>query len=336
MYRIYLFTVVLIGMFCIPLYGQNLVPNPSFEVLESCPDALTGSGFASYQTGVDTIHDYIRLAEPWYCPTTGTSDMIATCATVNAVSVPNNIWGNALASDGENYIALIAYHNILEPWEEAELPTDYTEYVQVMLSEPMIPGEAYRLSFHYRWADDVKFAIDQLGMALTVGELTEGEISDPNPLDVDPQVVTPIGVVNNSAQWQFHLETIVAEEAYDHLTIGRFADFTELTIEQMTTEILPAAKRRAIYFIDEINIVPVGLVGLHDAGRLDLELLPQGIRLGENGDLAIYDLSGKLISQESGRAGDFIRWPNSGSAAAVYVLLFNGEAMKVMNPVYTR
>ncbi len=63
--------------FLLPLYSQNLVPNPSFEDLTACPGAL--AGICS------------NNAPPWQCGTSGGSvDYYHSCATNPWVGVPNN------------------------------------------------------------------------------------------------------------------------------------------------------------------------------------------------------------------------------------------------------
>ncbi len=290
--RIYYLASITLTIALFPLHGQNLVPNPSFEVLEDCPAGLSSSGYASYITGVDTVNDFIRLAEPWFCPTSGTSDLIATCATNSLVAVPNNTWGSSFASDGDNYVALIVYQNLAESWEDEILSVDYTEYVQVMLNMPMIPGAAYQMSFFYRWAENSKFATDQLGMGLSVGSMNEGTSVNPNPLAIVPQVVTPLGEVNTSTEWQFYQDTFVADQPYDHLTIGRFGDYADLTVEQMSTAVFPSTKRRAVYFIDEIEITLIEDCSIETEVLLkacenETLMLPDSTTVSENGTYII-------------------------------------------------
>ncbi len=312
-------------------YAQNLVENGSFESISSCPEGLTSSGYSFYVTGIDTTHDFLRLADPWYCPTSGTSDLISLCATSSLVTVPDNIWGTALAQEGDNYIATILYHNHFDNWQEQELEVDYTEYAQAPLSEALLPGATYHFSMHYRWAENSKFAIDQLGMALTIGELTEGEEIDSSPLEIQPIITTLAGQVNDVPEWRELSGEFVADQPYDHITIGRFASTDDLEIQLMTTEVVSLNLRRAIYFMDNIILTFQDVVqSIGDHERDSWRVLPDGVDIQESGTLEIYDVLGRALFQREVLPGDFVLWPMNLQKGSVYVLRLGNSSERIV------
>ena len=58
--------LIIISLVNITISSQNLVPNPSFENFVNCP----------------SLNSQLNLASPWTTPTSGTSDLINSCAPV--------------------------------------------------------------------------------------------------------------------------------------------------------------------------------------------------------------------------------------------------------------
>ncbi len=97
--------------------GQtNLVPNPSFELYDTCP--YTGG--------------QLSFAEGWFQPNTiwnnvlyGSTDFFNSCTGNPTLSVPTNFFGNQNALVGEGYVGFLAYVGIPN--------IDQREYLEVLL-----------------------------------------------------------------------------------------------------------------------------------------------------------------------------------------------------------
>lgn len=283
--------------------GQELVQNGSFENISACPNQLSSSGYYSFVSGNDTLHDFMRLADPWYCPTSGTSDLFNACATSILVGVPLNMFGSAEASEGDGYASIICYHNTADDWENNPIVFDYLEYIQAPLSDALIPGATYKASFKIRRASFCRYAIDQLGMAVHEGPIVADDSIYSNRLELNPVLLTPPNqVVSNSADWQLFESEFIPSAPVDHITIGRFEKPVNLEIEEMTTEIISMVLRRAVYYFDEISIelisIPSNIV-LAEEPNLEVIysigcLLITSPERGSS-PFSIYDAYGKLV-----------------------------------------
>lgn len=153
-----LFSLFVIGI--ISANGQNLVVNPSFELVNSgvtpsYPDRI------SVNTGtinIDCVNIYCR---GWAKATRRTPDYFHSlgsnsCASswTNNVSVPKNAYGYAEAK-GNNSETGNAYAGILPD-----------EYIEGTLGIPLIAGKTYSVSFWVNLAGISTFRIRNLGAAL--------------------------------------------------------------------------------------------------------------------------------------------------------------------------
>ena len=105
-----------------PAWGQNLVPNGSFEEYTQCPEFF---GYAQYATGWLNLH-------------TSSADYFNRCQENLVVGVPFNTCGYQEPADGEGYIGLATTFPGLG-W--------YREIVGIALSEPLQTGVPVCLSF---------------------------------------------------------------------------------------------------------------------------------------------------------------------------------------------
>ncbi|MBT8179290.1 MAG: OmpA family protein [Eudoraea sp.] len=120
-------------MFC---QSQNLIKNPSFEQFGECPVKLGN-------LDQDVMH--------WSAPTIGSTDYFHSCS--NYMGTPKNFNGVQEADFGSGYAGLYLY-----------APDDYREYLQASLTETLVKGERYELSFYISLAERSDFAIREFGV----------------------------------------------------------------------------------------------------------------------------------------------------------------------------
>lgn len=126
--------------FCIGLYGttlqaQNLVPNPSFDIQDSCPQVSE-----------------LFVAQPWDSPTVGTPDAFnSTCPTQNG---PGH---TGIGSSG-----IYIYSTF----------PDNREYMQAPLTAPLVAGQTYCVSFWVQ-RSNFQYACDRVGAHLRTGAYSE-------------------------------------------------------------------------------------------------------------------------------------------------------------------
>jgi hypothetical protein len=203
----------------------NLVPNPSFESISSCP---TGYG-------------QIAVAAPWDTPNTGTSDCFNPCApaTFPSINAPYTQLGFQNANTGVGYVGII-------PLSAAP---DYREYVSAPLLAPLAAAQSYTVTFRVSLADTALLAIDRLGAYFSVGPV--GPVPNYAPLPYTPQVESPaFAFLTNSTGWTSITGTFVATGGEDHITIGNFHD-------DATTNTTPGPGNwpgGSYYFIDDVSV----------------------------------------------------------------------------------
>src|SRR6266568_4143817 len=90
--------VILIYLFTSQwMTGQNLVPNPSFEIYDKCPNQY----LATYRK---------MLVPGWLLPTGATPDYFNSCTKIQ-VGVPENFMGYCFAKEGQAYAGIILLFN---------------------------------------------------------------------------------------------------------------------------------------------------------------------------------------------------------------------------------
>src|SRR5690606_34959539 len=122
---------------CFSLKGQNLVPNPGFEDITTCP-------------GPNEVNN----ALPWTSATVGTPDLFNICDVENGVSVPSNWQGNQEPHSGNGYAGFYVFNSFA---------LHFKEYIQASLLAPMEAGEVYWVSFYVSLSDNSMYALDGNG-----------------------------------------------------------------------------------------------------------------------------------------------------------------------------
>jgi len=123
--------------------SQNLIKNPSFEVFENCPEKLG---------------NFDEDVRNWSTPTIGSTDYFNGCST--AMGTPKNFNGSQPADFGVGYSGLYLY-----------APDDYREYIQAELTETLVKGKKYKISFYVSLAERSDFAIKEFGVLFSRNKL---------------------------------------------------------------------------------------------------------------------------------------------------------------------
>lgn len=208
-----------------PIGAQNLIPNPGFETLASCP-------FGPGSWGPTP-------ATPWYGPTLGTPDIFNACGNFGQAGVPDNFAGNQSAHGGNGYAGVY----VKSPG------TVYREYLQASLVEPLTAGARYSVSFYVSQAE-FGCASENVGIYLSA--------SDPNlfgtgVLQVTPQVTSNLGFLNDLENWTLVTGCFTAEGGEQFVTIGNFASDLQTPLE------LPCTDMWSYYYIDDVSLVEINI-----------------------------------------------------------------------------
>lgn len=251
---------VLLVLVLLPMlvYGQqNLVPNPSFEEITSCP------------TGTAQIH----LAQPWMNDVGGV-ELFNICNLGNAagnphVGVPTNNVGYQYAHSGDGYAGIYTYGGPTE--------TNGREYLQVQLIEPIQAGVKYRVSFWASLADHFQYAVGSLGAHFSDTLITRTSF---NSLPgVESNVQSPPGqIFSNKDIWYLITDTFSSRSGGElYLTVGNFKS----TAESDTLLVPTGANNRfqSYYYIDDVAVIALDSLpdGVEDEGRIPFTMYPNPV-----------------------------------------------------------
>jgi hypothetical protein len=201
----------------------NLVPNPSFEVLDTCPYSLGQLEFAS----------------PWFNPNGSSPDLFNACA---SIGVPQNAAGWQFPNSGAGYAGIGAYNYYYNGSN-----INVREYVAAPLISAMQANSTYCVSFYASLSDSSFWAINRIGIFLSPSAPTQmqGETLTATPqiyFDTSNLLIDKVG-------WTKISGTYIATGDEQFLIIGNFfADNQTDTISGLGNFI------SAYYYIDDVAL----------------------------------------------------------------------------------
>lgn len=230
----------------------NLVPNPGFELLDTCPYTI------GFQPGDRPLYWRSWLNSP---------DYFHACAGQtngpdSLVDVPLNGWTYQYPWDGDAYVGLYAYDGYSD---------EYREYVGVELIEPLQVGCTYQLRFRINPAYDGNYwlvngggACDNTGMLFTMGSNAWSTLTGPPFAYRNYAHLRCAYPVEDTLAWTEVEGTFTADSAYSYLVLGNFFP-DSLTdghpIGDSWTDI-------TYYLIDGVEVVPI-TSGCHGVGTME-------------------------------------------------------------------
>ncbi|MFN8294463.1 MAG: gliding motility-associated C-terminal domain-containing protein [Chitinophagales bacterium] len=206
--------------------AQNLVPNGSFEDYINCP------------IDADNFSSVIQ----WNSPTAASPDYFNVCGLPNA-SIPNNIFGTQSALDGNGYAGFGLY---------APPHGDYREYIQVQLTQMLLAGQKYSVSFNVSLADESQYAIKEIGAYFSA---TETNSSGTSILSYIPQIQFSDSVITDTIGWINIRGYFTAQGNEQYLVIGNFNDNSNTT----ATIVNNIQNRLCYYYIDEVSVTEISV-----------------------------------------------------------------------------
>jgi OmpA-OmpF porin, OOP family len=258
--------------------AQNLVPNPSFELIDSCN--LTG-GSLSLGYGPD-----------WFSPSSASGsspDLYNSCSIFSAYSVPTNNMGYQEARTGIGYAGIFLYSG-----------ADQQEYIECKLVQPLDSGTRYCVRFNISLANVSNYSIDGIGAFFSVDSLLS---SNNLYFPVTPQVNSINGItISDTLNWVEIYGEYIASGGESFITIGHFKTDSNTNIDTVNN----TSYYKAYYFIDDVSVIncdslasvpdPVypafSLFPNPSTGEFQLQgNFPQGSRL------QVYNLLGQEVAE---------------------------------------
>lgn len=229
------------------IFGQtNLVPNPSFETLDTCPTSI----------------GQLNNALPWFSPNIppicpgGTSDYFNECNTGSA-GVPVNSFGNEPARTG---VAYSGFYTMNLPFENNQ------EYIEVPLLDSLAVGEKYIVSFYVSLAEVMGFATNKIGAYFSDTAIIN---ACDTLLPFIPQIQNaPTNQLTNKNVWTCISDTFTAHGGEAFMIIGNFN-----TLEQSDTVYVGGGTWGntccSYYYIDDVSVIMFdSLSGLDNINNL--------------------------------------------------------------------
>lgn len=212
--------IIFLGLFLIigkVTFAQtNLVPNGSFEKLNSC-----------------TIYfDMLNKATGWK-GYKFTPDILNRCASSDFLSVPKNTYGFEPASTGNGYAGILTYHY--------KYPS---ELIGVKLSKSLEKGQVYEVSFKVSLAEyHSRYATNNIGVWFTNTPEIAKDYQNPQ--------INHREVITQYQGWTKITAYYKAEGDYEYLVLGNF--FSDENTERKE---MPFGEfDGCYYYIDDISVV---------------------------------------------------------------------------------
>lgn len=179
------------------IYSQNLVLNPSFEDTVASPSTF----------------EEIDNSLFWESPTAASPDYFNDNASgVMAMPIPYNFAGYQYSRTGNAHGGICGACQTTSGG-----PYDSREYIQGQLSDTLIAGNIYKVSFYVNFSNISKTAIAKIGVYLSATQINHGGYSN---FSYSPQVVSPAGVyLTDTLNWTLIEGNYLASGGEKYITI---------------------------------------------------------------------------------------------------------------------
>lgn len=213
------------------LSGQtNLIPNPSFEIYDTCPNTTYQLSYAK---------KWIRIQE--------SPDLFATCAYSTQVAVPNTAIGYQCPSTGNNFAGYVSFLQYPPPQTGA-----YQEIMGIKLTDSLIIGTKYFASLKLSLAgwNGNTHACSHNGLKLTTKLLPPNQLGTATPTNAVINNFAHIYstlVISDTINWTTIKGSLVADSNYKYIYFGIFFQMSNVTMAYQT-----GLGGNPYYYIDDV------------------------------------------------------------------------------------
>jgi len=205
-------------------YAQNLVPNPSFELYDTCP-------FSGGQ---------ISFAPPWKGVTTNSTDYFNGCS-FTWTGVPRCGAGWQYARTGSAYALLYAINGY---------GSNYREYLRVKLDSVLESDSCYFVEFYCNVYNLSRYGVNRLGAHISTSMVNA--VGPGLVLQNIPQVVSG-AFLNDTLNWMRISEIYHATGGEKYITIGNFSADADTD----TIHIGGSNYNGSYYLIDDVSVTKI-------------------------------------------------------------------------------
>jgi len=203
---------------------NNMVFNPSFELIDSCPSTFDQVHFAQGWSAYKQSPDYLN-----------------SCASNWIVSTPNNAFGFQNAKTGNAYMGMQIFFT-----------PNTREIIGSHLLSSMIIGQTYFISIYFVATYDT--SIQSAGVACLSNKMgvkfstVPFNTSNPPPINNFAHLYSD-SILTDTINWSHLSGTIIADSSYEYVMIGNFFD-------DMHTDTMQIIHNysRCYYLVDDICV----------------------------------------------------------------------------------
>ncbi|MBN2611151.1 MAG: OmpA family protein [Bacteroidales bacterium] len=228
-----IFFLAFSNIYCLFSQSKNLVLNPDFEEYYECPKTHNPENQSH------------KLVPGWSYPSFAAPDYFNRCGS-NDGGVPQNFAGNSEPKSGNGYVGAI-----LTGTEE-----NRREYIQGELAAPMVAGQKYCITYHYRLASGSRLAVDQLSVYFSN---TQVKAQGVDALSLTPQLSSPEGLfLDNVEDWEQICQVYEAKGGEKFFIIGNFKNYENTNYVVTDKNVVNLRnKAYAYYYFDDVAIKPI-------------------------------------------------------------------------------
>ncbi len=208
--------LMLIFLFtCSKVMGQvNLVKNPDLEQYSHCPDGWDEAKYADFWMGLDTVWSppdwaHVPFGVPEYCNV---------CSHSGEASVPVNAAFYQYPHSGEGLVQMQLFFN--GPANDPQA----RDYLQGHLSNLLVAGQSYCVSFYTNLTESSVYAINKIGAYLDDGTIDTTHNPGYTQTHCIPQVASAF-VISDTMHWVKVQGSFIATGTERLITIGNFTDW---------------------------------------------------------------------------------------------------------------
>jgi len=289
---------------------ENLVRNGDFEQVLNCPD-IGGQWFntADWTNANGSSPDYFHACGP---------PLIFPPDTFPNEGTPTNVVGYQIPKSGDAYMGFYGVQLGNQEWRE---------YIQAELTDALLPGIRYKVSFYVCLTENSRYAISTLGAYLSVDAISSNDLL---VLDAEPQILNkPLYPLTDTAEWILITDTFISRTGGGEkfITIGNF--FSDAESDTVFVNAAPPlGARHAYYYIDDVSVIALDSVptnvGILEAQQLQFTVWPNPatdvVRIKSSKRLEqirLMDIRGREILVQSSNA---LTIPLRGIPPGLYLL----------------
>lgn len=243
MIRRFIYTLA-IALTCVQMEAQvNLVPNPSFELLDSC----------------NTNGYLFNVAVGWSSANSASPDVFNLCSSSISSGVPLNNYGFQFPSHGDSYAGIFTYR------DTAVTLNEWREYMQIELISQLVANVDYSVRLDISLSDSSDFACFNFGVYFSD---TSTFIQGFSTIILNPQVQNTNLTLDNYTSWTTLSGTFTATGVEKYILIGNFTpDSLSMAYPANTPGL---GFTGSYYYVDNIIVTPITSINSATSNELGI------------------------------------------------------------------